>query len=309
MSPAAATAAGRERKSRSKDAASSGNTRSAAPRRSAPSAAKYVDEFRVTDQRPVRKRRELHPTPSSETSAFERVLGPEQRRGIAKPARRATASASASTPRPLTMASPRRRMPRMNTDMFTIPTGVHTGIALPHPHVKRPHLKRPAVSLPRVHRPSIRMPHVSRVRASQQLDRIIRSRLWIAIFGIMLVSVVAMRVEVLKLGTKTGAAVQTAAQLQAANAMEQAKLSELENPDRIARYAEQKGGMRAPSPTDTMFLSHNASHSVMRAIQSITRPNPAAFETNLANRQASDAQLTTGTTSTVNATGATTPAP
>jgi hypothetical protein len=313
MPPAAATAAGRARKSRPNEGPRSGTGQPAGRRKAAP-AGQYVDEFRVTDRRSqrgsapsgraatayaaaapaparpsrarrdrapagapagsgtTRKRREVHVTPSSQTSAFERVLGTEPRRGRRSDAGRA--------PQPLMMA-PRRRIPRMDTGILNVSTQISSGIALPRPHIGRPAIKRPQVRRPALARPHLARPHFSRAAASQQLDRIIRSRLWIAILGVMLVSIVGMRVEVLKLGTKTGTAVQTASALQAQYALDQAKVARLENPSRLSRLALQHG-MTQPGVTDTRFLTPGSAKDVAKAIQGITPPNASRFESNLA---------------------------
>jgi hypothetical protein len=306
MPPAAATAAGRARKTRAAETPRSGSGRPPSGRRSGPSGGQYVDEFRVTDRRskgsyapsgrastaaaaatatppvrpsrqrrdrtaaaaqPVRKRREVHVKSSSETSAFDRVLGSEPRRGAR--------SSRVAAPEPLMMA-PRRRLPRMDTGIFSVPAGMSGAVALPRPHIGRPAFRRP-----RVHRPTVTMPHFSRAAASQQLDRLIRSRLWIAVLGVMLVGIVGMRVEVLKLGTKTGSAVQMASQLQAENAIEQAKLSRLDNPGRITRLAEQ-AGLHQPGVTASKFLTADDPRNLDRALHGITAPNATRFAAGLA---------------------------
>jgi hypothetical protein len=329
MPPAAATAAGRARKSRSTDVPRSGSGRPASRSQSEAPADRYDDEFRVTDRRtqrgarasargasgtgdaspakasarvarprgrrlntppaparPARKRREVRVTPSSQTSAFDRVLGPDPSR--------AGRTATSSGPQPLTMA-PRRRIPRFDTGVFAAPAA---GIALPHPHIGRPTLKRP-----KLRRPVIAPPHFSRAGASQQLDRLIRSRLWIAVLGVMLVGIVGMRVEVLKLGTETGSAVQLAGQLQAKNAIDQANDARLDNPARISRLAA-KDGMVSPGPTATKFLS--APTNVSAAIRGITAAHASALDSaadtssaTTADIDPSDAwNLTSGTTGT-----------
>jgi hypothetical protein len=322
MPPAAATAAGRARKSRPTEGPRSGSGKPGRRSAAAP-AGQYVDEFRVTDRRSqrrsvpsgraasayaeatpaparpsrarrdraaagtqgssaARKRREVRVTPSGQTSAFERVLGTEPRRGDR------AGSGRGHAPQPLMMA-PRRRIGRMDTGIFNVSTQTSSGIALPRPHIGRPAIKRP-----QVRRPALARPHFSRAAASQQLDRIIRSRLWIAILGVMLVGIVGMRVEVLKLGTKTGTAVQTASALQAQYALDQAKVARLDNPVRLTRLAGRLG-MVEPGVTDTKFLSGGSGNDLTKAIQGISAPNASRFESNLAAAETAngDANATT----------------
>jgi hypothetical protein len=212
------------------------------------------------------------------------VLGAERRGN-------GTSRRSGGQPQPLMMA-PRRRMPRVDTGMFSLPVQMTAGVALPHPHIGRPALRRPHVPLP-----TLKRPHFSRAAASTHLDRLIRSRLWIAVLGVMLVSIVAMRVEVLKLGTKTGTAVQTASQLQAKNAIDQADVARLENPSRISRLAG-KWGMVPPDPTDTKFLSRGSGANLNAAIHGIKAPNAAQFETNLANSESASGDTSASTADT-----------
>jgi hypothetical protein len=122
-------------------------------------------------------------------------------------------------------------------------------------------------------------------RPETLLDRIVRGRAWIPELAVMLVGIVAMQVEVLKLGASVGRSMNTASELQGQIQIERARVSELASPARIERLAA-RWGMMAPGPTDYHFLSPHV--SVAQAIAGIRPVDPSAFSANLAAQLAID---------------------
>src|ERR1700683_1124588 len=81
---------------------------------------------------------------------------------------------------------------------------------------RAPRVRRPASA---THQP-LAVRFVGFVRALPDhalLDRVVRGRTWIALLGVMLVGIVAMQVEVLKLGASEGRALQEGAALASRN--------------------------------------------------------------------------------------------
>jgi hypothetical protein len=108
------------------------------------------------------------------------------------------------------------------------------------------------------------------------LDRVVRGRAWIAILGVLLVAIVGTQVEVLKLGTDVGQSTALAAQLGARNALLRAEETNMSNPSRIMRLAEQLG-MREVGPTNITYLQAGVPGVVGRAIADIAPPTLGAF--------------------------------
>jgi hypothetical protein len=142
---------------------------------------------------------------------------------------------------------------------------------------------------PRVRRPAraVRQPLSARfaafVRALPDhslLDRVVRGRTWIALLGLMLVGIVAMQVEVLKLGASEGRALQESSALQSRNDILRADVSSESSEARIERLAASYG-MVNPNPVDDVFLSPNATANANRAAHNITAPNPTNFISSL----------------------------
>jgi hypothetical protein len=146
------------------------------------------------------------------------------------------------------------------------------------------------------------------------LDRIVRGRAWIAILGVLLVAIVGTQVEVLKLGTDVGRSTALAAQLGARNALLRAQETNMSNPSRIMRLAEQLG-MREVGPTNITYLPAGGPGVVGRAIADIAPPTLGAFSGSLTEQVGAGAttvtnnpldSTTTSTTTSTN-TGDTTP--
>jgi cell division protein FtsL len=140
------------------------------------------------------------------------------------------------------------------------------------------------------------------------LDRIVRGQTWIALLGLMLVGIVAMQVEVLKLGAGEGRALQQSAALQSRNEILRASVASESSEQRIEQLAASRYGMVMPDPTSVVFLSSNTAANAARATRTITAPDATGF---LASLQAADpvapAPTTTTPTDTSSALG-TTPA-
>jgi hypothetical protein len=66
------------------------------------------------------------------------------------------------------------------------------------------------------------------------IDRLVRGRAWIPLLGVLLAGIVAMQVEILKLGASTGRAVEQAATLQTQNEALQAGVATLADDQRIS---------------------------------------------------------------------------
>jgi hypothetical protein len=106
------------------------------------------------------------------------------------------------------------------------------------------------------------------------LDRIVRGRTWIALLGVMLVGIVAMQVEMLKLGASVGRSSEQITTLQSSNEAKRASVAELSSDRRIESLAG-KAGMVMPGPTDIGFVSYSA--QLHRALANIRRPEPSTF--------------------------------
>jgi hypothetical protein len=108
------------------------------------------------------------------------------------------------------------------------------------------------------------------------IDRLVRGRAWILALGVMLAGIVAMQVEVLKLGASIGRAVQRSSELALRNEQLQTSVASLADDQRIERVAAGMGMVMAP-PASVGFL--NASHGakVGAAIASIHQPTASAF--------------------------------
>ena len=86
------------------------------------------------------------------------------------------------------------------------------------------------------------------------LDRLIRGRVWIPLLGVMLAGIVAMQVEVLKLGASMGRSLQANSTLTAQNATLRENVASLSDDQRIEQLAASMG-MVMPPPSAVAFLS------------------------------------------------------
>jgi hypothetical protein len=119
------------------------------------------------------------------------------------------------------------------------------------------------------------------------LDRLVRGRLWIPLLGVLLTGIVAIQVEVLKLGAGIGRSVNLATQLQSRNELLQASDAQLSDDQRIMRVAASLG-MYMPGPTETGFVAAGGRDAIRRAIQGIRSPDAQAFLAALAAQVSSD---------------------
>src|ERR1700754_2084767 len=115
---------------------------------------------------------------------------------------------------------------------------------------------------------------LSRIPDHRVVDRLLRSRAWIWVIGIMLLGIVAMQVSLLRLNSGISRAVATQSTLERQNASMQAQIAELTAGDRV-RDAALKDNMLDPPAGNTRFLTSRES-DVSRAIRRITLPSDRA---------------------------------
>jgi hypothetical protein len=230
--------------------------------------------------------------PNSYPEAYTKRAGQAIHTTHAPRAPRRSASVAAP-PRP---AAPRPAAPRPRTAPARPRTAPHTAptparrshTVAPSPRPIR--IERPAPRPLRVERPRPRVGLIARLpRGGQLLDSIVRGRAWIPVIGVLLVGIVAMRVEVLKLGSSVGSEIQQVSVLQSANAVMLKQVSALSDNTRIERDAS-KLGMVMPGPLDHHFVQASSGNSVNRAIADITEPSPAGFLGNLENERKQDGE-------------------
>jgi cell division protein FtsL len=106
------------------------------------------------------------------------------------------------------------------------------------------------------------------------LDRIVRGRTWIAVLGVMLVGIVAMQVEMLKLGASIGRSISQTATLQSKNEMLRASVAALSDDQRIEKLAAHQG-MVMPGPTQIAFVP--AAGRLQQALTNIHAPAASTF--------------------------------
>ncbi len=119
------------------------------------------------------------------------------------------------------------------------------------------------------------------------LDRLVRGRFWIPLVGLMLGGIVALQVELLKLGASTSRSIELASGLQSRNDVLRAQVAADSSPGRIEGLAVRMG-MVMPGPESITFLGARDA-SPRRAARSIHPPDLATFEATL---QASNAAST-----------------
>ena len=119
------------------------------------------------------------------------------------------------------------------------------------------------------------------------LDRLIRGRAWIPLLGVLLAGIVAMRVEVLKLGVNVGRSVAAASTLQSQNQILRENVASLSDTARIERLASGMG-MVLPGPMDVNFVPAAGARNLARAAAGILTPAPASFEAGLATETAAN---------------------
>jgi cell division protein FtsL len=103
--------------------------------------------------------------------------------------------------------------------------------------------------------------------------------------GVLLAGIVAMRVEVLKLGVSVGRSTALASQLESENQTLRANVASLSNAARIEHLAATMG-MAMPGPLDLHFISASGARDLGRAAAGIASPDPTTFESGLATQNA-----------------------
>jgi hypothetical protein len=122
------------------------------------------------------------------------------------------------------------------------------------------------------------------------LDRIIRGRAWIPLLGVLLAGIVAMQVEVLKLGASMGRSLELSTTLQSRNELLQADVATLADDQRIERLAAGMG-MIMPAPDAVSFLAAQPAGNVA----SIHPPDASAFTAQLPTASAGSSTTSTMT--------------
>ncbi|HEY2159725.1 MAG TPA: hypothetical protein VGH24_00325 [Solirubrobacteraceae bacterium] len=120
------------------------------------------------------------------------------------------------------------------------------------------------------------------------LDRIVRGRAWIPLLGVLLVGIVAMQVEILKLGTGMGRWIERSSTLSIRNQALQASVAGLMDDQRIEGLAGRMG-MVMPDAASVSFLSAQSPGDASRAVANIHAPDPSGFDSQLSALAASSA--------------------
>jgi cell division protein FtsL len=192
-------------------------------------------------------------------------------------------------------------------------------IAVPAPAPTRPSRSarpaRPRSSRPAATKAPWRLrtaAYVRRLPDHALLDRIIRGRAWIPLFGVLLAGIVAMQVEVLKLNAGIGRSLERGSALQAQNELLRAGVARLSDEQRIERIAAQMG-MRMPAPDQLKFVG-GGNGTVQRVLGNIHAPSATSFLAQLptigapAAPQGTSVNTDVGLAATVTATTTSTPA-
>jgi hypothetical protein len=122
------------------------------------------------------------------------------------------------------------------------------------------------------------------------IDRLVRSRAWIPVLGVLLAGIVAMQVEILKLGSAMGHSVERASLLQTQNESLRASVAGLVDDQRIERLAVGMG-MSMPRPESLVFLQARPGGGLAKALANIHAPDPTGFLGQLAAQAAAAAAL------------------
>jgi len=109
------------------------------------------------------------------------------------------------------------------------------------------------------------------------LDRLIRGRWWIPVLGVMLAGIVAMQVEVLKLGASMGRSLERNSVLSSRNAALRQSVTSLGDDQRIEQLAASMGMVMAPAQA-VSFLAAHPDGNAGRALANIHEPSASSFE-------------------------------
>jgi pilus assembly protein FimV len=127
------------------------------------------------------------------------------------------------------------------------------------------------------------------------IDRLVRSRVWIPVLGVLLAGIVFMQVEILKLGTSLGRSIERTGTLQSQNESLQAGVAALADDQRIERLATGMG-MVMPSPSLLTFVPARSQSQLGKALAGIHAPDPVGFASQLAAQVAAAALTAPATT-------------
>ena len=108
------------------------------------------------------------------------------------------------------------------------------------------------------------------------LDRLIRGRWWIPVLGVMLAGIVAMQVEVLKLGASMGRSLERNSVLSSSNAELRQSVATLGDDQRIEQLAASMGMVMPPAQA-VGFLAASAAANPGRALANIHEPSASSF--------------------------------
>ena len=232
-------------------------------------------------------------TPPAATVAGRATEPPPRSRartagGLAEPPRSTSRTTERTHRRPVRPSGPVPRQPRRVSG----PAGGTVAVPGPvSPPAKKPASRRaPAETRPKQPAQPLSTRALAYLRAlpdHRWLDRLVRGRAWIPVLGVLLVGIVAIQVEVLKLGTSIGRSMNLAAQLQSRNELLRASVSQLSDDQRIMRQAA-KLGMVMPGPTEENFVPAHGAGNLSKAIAGLTAPDPQAFLSALAAEESSD---------------------
>jgi hypothetical protein len=167
-------------------------------------------------------------------------------------------------------------------------------ITIPRPKFARPRIR---LHFAPAELPAATLAFVRSLPDHRWLDRLVRGRAWIPVLGVLLTGIVAMQVEVLKLGASIGRSVSLATELQSRNQLLRSSVAQLSDDQRLMRQAA-KLGMVMPGPTENAFVPAHSRGALGKAIAGITAPDASAFLTALAAQESADgvANATLGTT-------------
>ncbi|HEY2652150.1 MAG TPA: hypothetical protein VGI50_09530 [Solirubrobacteraceae bacterium] len=129
------------------------------------------------------------------------------------------------------------------------------------------------------------------------VDRLVRGRAWIPVLGVLLVGIVAMQVEILKVGTSLGRSLERSTSLQSQNESLQAGVAGLAEYQRIERLATGMG-MVMPSPGLLTFVAPHPRVQLSAGLNDIHAPDPTGFAPQLATDMAAAELAAPSTTNT-----------
>jgi cell division protein FtsL len=107
------------------------------------------------------------------------------------------------------------------------------------------------------------------------IDRLLRSRAWIWLIGVLLGGIVAMQVSLLKLNAGISRAVTTTATLERQNAALEGEIARLSSSERI-QAAAVEDGMVMPAAGDVDFLHARPDRDAMKAVRGMVPPSDEA---------------------------------